>query len=225
MRSTIAVAVSVLALAMCAGVLLFAHPARAVVDCGLNPSAIAADPRLAGLTCEEITVVPIRWRGGEAHMRVLRASDADVERGVNATAWIRETARNVGSALEQLGGDYRLGEVTVVITALSRPMFGSAPAYAFASHELGSATCIVPVYPPDAGIEAETADARFTLAHELFHCVQHATWPTGITREGSWWLEGSAEYFANVAFPARTGMPPPLSPSSTAVRPTPRCST
>ncbi|MGQ0531823.1 MAG: hypothetical protein ACT4OF_03915 [Caulobacteraceae bacterium] len=202
MRSTIGVVLNVAALLACACALLVALPARALVDCGMNDTIYSADPRLRGSGCEEVTIVPIRWSGGEARMRVVRTVDADVERGVNATAWIRETAARVGSALDVLGGDYRLGQITVVITALDPLEIRGLPAYAFAYHKDRPGDCIVPVYPPSGSIETETAMAGFVFAHEIFHCAQFATWPeTTRSLEQSWWMEGSAEYFANVAFP------------------------
>jgi hypothetical protein len=40
------------------------------------------------------------------------------------------------------------------------------------------------------------------LAHEIFHCAQQQTWPAAMRVAGNdWWVEGSAEYFANLAVP------------------------
>ena len=38
-------------------------------------------------------------------------------------------------------------------------------------------------------------------AHEVFHCAQRVTWPDAFSAEGSWWMEGSAEYFSNLVYP------------------------
>ncbi|MGH6951647.1 MAG: hypothetical protein ACREH4_12285, partial [Vitreimonas sp.] len=204
MRSTIGIVLNVAAFALCVAVLFVANPARAVVDCGLNDPIYAADPRLRGSMCEEVAVVPIRWSRGEARMRVVRTIDADVERGMNATAWIRESASRIGSALDVLGSDYRLGQITVVITnqpPLPIPAYGLT-AYAFAYHKDRPGDCIVPVYPPTHHIESEREMAGFVFAHEIFHCAQFATWPEHTrSADHRWWMEGSAEYFANTAYP------------------------
>ena len=42
----------------------------------------------------------------------------------------------------------------------------------------------------------------FTIAHEMFHCIQAATWPELKRAPGAkWWIEGSASYFGSVAYP------------------------
>lgn len=42
----------------------------------------------------------------------------------------------------------------------------------------------------------------FTIAHEFFHCVQFAAHGENVYRDASaWWVEGTAEWFANVAIP------------------------
>ena len=54
-------------------------------------------------------------------------------------------------------------------------------------------------------------DIPTSIAHEMFHCVQYAslspeqmaTYGAG----GDWWIEGSAEYFANLTLPGRNYHP------------------
>jgi hypothetical protein len=62
--------------------------------------------------------------------------------------------------------------------------------------------CPIGIFPgaltqPDAFFEQE-------VAHEMFHCFQGKnifTWLNGRYSEQKWWLEGTAEYFANVVYP------------------------
>ncbi len=42
---------------------------------------------------------------------------------------------------------------------------------------------------------------RQTIAHEVFHCVQDQSFETSPYSTHGWWMEGSAEYFSNVAYP------------------------
>src|SRR3546814_20037256 len=57
------------------------------------------------------------------------------------------------------------------------------------------------------GSGASREEAATTLAHEIFHCVQAATYSPGqygaYRSEGgaAWWIEGSDEWFASLALP------------------------
>ncbi len=44
-----------------------------------------------------------------------------------------------------------------------------------------------------------------TIAHEVFHCIQGATWPDQTkqyNKGATWWVEGTAQYIANWIYPA-----------------------
>lgn len=64
----------------------------------------------------------------------------------------------------------------------------------------GLPECLITIY----GLRGGAADQwDVTAAHELFHCVQHASLTTAQNRTygrgGDWWIEGSAENFAAIA--------------------------
>lgn len=62
--------------------------------------------------------------------------------------------------------------------------------------------CEVNLYPGlwrDMSREA----LEFTLAHEMFHVVQDKVHPSINQCESSWWVEGTAEWFANLAVPGQ----------------------
>ncbi|KAF3933365.1 hypothetical protein ABW19_dt0204796 [Dactylella cylindrospora] len=57
-------------------------------------------------------------------------------------------------------------------------------------------------------------DQKHFLAHELYHCIQqyHKNYqvPGSVGETSQWWIDGGAEFFANVVFPR--GYAPPLNP-------------
>ncbi len=176
-------------------------PAFAVNDC-TDPAYVRAfDPRLAGRRCSEIARIPIRWSGGVAHFRVLATDDVRTDRRTNtAIAWIREAAGRMGAAMDQMGG-LRLDDPTIMLTNLPRPVIGGVTAWAFT---LGvqpyAGQCLVTGFPLGDLVTENLAVYQFS--HEIFHCIQRATWPGTIGASGSgWWREGSAHYFAELTIP------------------------
>jgi len=59
--------------------------------------------------------------------------------------------------------------------------------------------CTVELFP--ALWEREPEAVAFTLAHEMFHAVQSLAFPAVNHCNSYWWVEGSAEWFANLAIP------------------------
>jgi hypothetical protein len=66
------------------------------------------------------------------------------------------------------------------------------------------ANCQVIIYP--SALDRGLAVFQQTVAHEVFHCFQLWNFPghtaEGYRSGGEWWVEGSAEYFSNVVYPA-----------------------
>lgn len=67
-------------------------------------------------------------------------------------------------------------------------------------------TCLVVIYP--SALESAKKNGidvfRQVIAHEIFHCFQAWNFPAmakGGYLANQWWIEGSAEYFSNVAYP------------------------
>jgi hypothetical protein len=71
----------------------------------------------------------------------------------------------------------------------------------------GNETCLVVMYPSSITSAERTGMDEFkqVVAHEIFHCFQQWNFPAMMTRgaylANQWWVEGSAEYFSNVAYP------------------------
>jgi hypothetical protein len=61
--------------------------------------------------------------------------------------------------------------------------------------------CPVTVFPPGAAMDI--SDFKFVVAHEIFHCFQARHFEELMGGdEADWWAEGTAEYFANLVYPA-----------------------
>ena len=161
------------------------------------------DERLLEGDCEEFHQAPIRGPHGTSTLHLIRY--ASPTHGDDA--WLPmadELAARVGAALQEMGGVRLQPDVNVFMvpdtlidsipgSSLTGPIHGEARSY-------GRDSCNLAIYklPTDVSIETFV----FTLAHEIFHCVQHETWPEKEDLEAaSWWAEGSAEYFANLALP------------------------
>lgn len=65
-----------------------------------------------------------------------------------------------------------------------------------------SLQCSVEIYQPFWSVASNT-EIAFTLAHELFHIAQTLAFPAILQDCTNWWVEGSAEWFANLAFHGR----------------------
>lgn len=178
---------------------LFATPASATNECATPGFAASFDRRFTG--CEEITRIPIRWSGHSTEIVVLKTDGLDIdERSNEAIARLRETAGRVGAALTEMGGDFELDTVFVMLTE-ERSAVNGAEAYANSYDPRYPDQCHVSVFIGSTGREADYV--TFVMAHELFHCVQMGTWEEGmLISNNEWWVEGAAEYFANLAFPA-----------------------
>jgi hypothetical protein len=67
--------------------------------------------------------------------------------------------------------------------------------------------CLVVIYPSAIkSAERHGIDVfKQVVSHEIFHCFQQWNFPAMITKgaylANQWWVEGSAEYFSNVAYP------------------------
>ena len=59
--------------------------------------------------------------------------------------------------------------------------------------------CQLTLFP--AADESGLKTFQQTIAHEAFHCFQDWNFSSSGYEANAWWLEGSAEYFSNVAYP------------------------
>jgi hypothetical protein len=179
-----------------------ARPALAAFECSADYVA-GFDERLLAGDCELVHEAPIRGPHGRSTLYLVRY--AGPSHGDDA--WIPmadELAARVGAALTEMGGVRLQDRVEVFLvpetlvdtipgTSQTGPIHGTLGG-------VTSSVCQLAMYKLPTG--ASTEEFVFTLAHEIFHCVQYATWhDSADTEAATWWVEGSAEYFANLALP------------------------
>ncbi|MFO1187667.1 MAG: hypothetical protein U1E87_09605 [Alphaproteobacteria bacterium] len=178
--------------------------ALAFGDCNNSGYLATFDERLRPGDCDVIDTIPIRWGTRSVEMRLIKmrrdhmgtAEQADVAHKA------RELATALGRAMSQIG-NLDIAPVTLLFTDL-RPLEGE-DAHADIPHVPGIAReCGVAFYKSHAGLTLD--EFVFIYAHELFHCIEFKTWLDQMSpRDGRWWIEGTAEYFANLAVPGSTG--------------------
>lgn len=207
-RATLALPLA-LVLALAAA---YAPESRAAFgDCGDTAYVETFDPRIAAdpFGCVERVRVAVATPGGTRHIRVVEGFAADWSYEAGYPEAVEEGVRATAEALDELGR-FRMDDVTVLLVD-DLPALN--PGERDRSHMLGTAgapvddECRVAMYPLARG---GTGYVAFTVAHELFHCVQYATAGRErvltVTRDGAeaggdWWVEGSAEWFAELAVP------------------------
>lgn len=190
--------------------ILAAGPARA---CTVPDYAGGADPRLAGWQpCEELGTFNIQTPRGHRQVRMIADRNLPADWHEPARL-VREAIVRSADTLREIGRG-TVPNLLVLITGLlpSEEIPDPEDAEATAADRLtfmeGVANgrsgdqCLLVVYP--ANIEA--LYLRFVVAHEFFHCVQYAlAGPQMAARDDDrpdrWWVEGTAEWFANLAYP------------------------
>jgi len=128
---------------------------------------------------------PASWAGNEDRMAYVDAAEEAVQ-----------TSHAVFSAL-----GLRRRPVYVVFSLLASERLGGEYGWD-ASTSSWRDPCPILVYPQ--GLVPDLDRYKQILAHEIFHCVQGANFSAQMdvgTPTYDWWVEGTAEYFGNVAFP------------------------
>lgn len=159
------------------------------------------DERLSGYDCVASTSRSVATPEGRRRVRVLHHRGAALE-----ASMLAEVDRGLAAAIAALG---RIGRFALYDTSILLAHDVAAPdgiaAYAQGVGRDGTARaeCQV-VYYLDGALPGETAGV---IAHELFHCVQAATFSPGQNKSyrehggGAWWTEGSAVWFSSLALP------------------------
>jgi hypothetical protein len=174
------------------------------------------DVRLGASECDVVGVTTITARGRTTQLRVLKLRGSVLGDSEALMARFRELARSVGAAMEQMG-NVSVGDVSVLLTD-SRPPDGS---YAHTWTLDAARDELRPLRRRNMERECQmaffkgdnhTEESYFYLAyaHEIFHCMQYLLWPRqmGAGDAGSWWIEGTADYFALLARPGATRLDP-----------------
>lgn len=216
-RRWFALGVVAIVLATCAVVYVRAQDRFG--DCNTVEYLARFDARLAeGLgalgrddfQCVVALEVPVDTPAGERHLRVVRHVVSDWAEGEGVSDAVAAGIRGSAAALPRLG-DFRIGNATVLLLDDFGPggrheNFGEIAAWT----SIGpNDECLITLWLLGPAARAERAGA--VIAHELMHCVQFASLtagqmssatPGGASGGGTWWMEGSADWFSTLALPA-----------------------
>ncbi|MEQ8178761.1 MAG: hypothetical protein RIC52_15270 [Amphiplicatus sp.] len=170
-------------------------------DCRAPGYVAAFDARLGDSEpygaerCREIATFEINNEGRRVKMRVLEMVG---DSGGDNSQWITYVgalASAISGPLHAMG-QLDLSDVSVMLTSLEYVAEDGERAHATAQSPHPN-ECFITFYKEREAITVEKF--VFTYAHELFHCIQQKTWGPRATYAASmWWVEGSAEYFANL---------------------------
>ena len=188
--------------------IVMARPAHAFGDCDDTDYVAAFDVpgRLSSHTCREVARAPIHYGGGSGKMRLLVVDgEREFSREPDMRAAFEDMAGRIGTAMSAMGG-LRVDDVSILITRLPNPAHGTANSFNAEAVSLTKhGECFVSYYWPDTPVPEDFF--RFLIAHETFHCITDATLfhagDPGRNEENLWWFEGTAEYFANLAYPGK----------------------
>ncbi|MEX2632269.1 MAG: hypothetical protein WD341_20245 [Tistlia sp.] len=202
-----------LAAAVAAAFCLLAPAGPARADCSVPGYAAAADHRFEGWPpCDELDSFNVQTPRGPRQVRMIgdRNLPSDWHEPVRLT---REAIVRSADTLREIGSG-TVPNLLVLITGLlpsETPPDPSDPEAVAADRRTrqegvadgrSGEECLLVVYPGNV----EARDLGFVVAHEFFHCVQYALARPQMTarddgRPDEWWVEGSAEWFANLAYP------------------------
>ncbi|WP_368565712.1 DUF6055 domain-containing protein [Pseudoxanthomonas sp. UTMC 1351] len=168
-----------------------------------NPTYLQRfDERLRNYDCVASAQYPLATPEGRRRLRILHHRDPTV-----AATSLNQAARGLRAAIAALGrvGRYSIYDVSILLVHDVPPPDEDTLAIANGVARTGEATaeCQITLYLGAAGPD----EIAPTVAHEIFHCVQAATYSPGQNktyqegRGGTWWIEGSAEWFASLALP------------------------
>lgn len=166
--------------------------------------------RTVAYDCVERLRLPVATRSGTREIRLLHDLSAD---WLADEAMLAQFDRGVRLAVEELGriGAFDMRNVSILLADDFPPRADAETFTTFAAWTLPDATglegeCQVVIFLLGPGADAR--DAASVTAHEIFHCVQKAnlspelmTSHTADRKGGTWWMEGSAEWFASAAVP------------------------
>lgn len=211
--------VGLVGLLLMIGAIVYVRAQDRFGDCNSLDYLRMFDARLAeGLGAlgrdEFLCVVPLEVAmdtpEGEKRIRVIRHVVSDWAEGPGVSAAVERGVRASATAIPRLG-DFRVGDVSILLLDDFGPgghheNFGEIAAW---TNLAPNGECLITLWL--LGPAARMERAGSVIAHELMHCVQFASLsaeqmgsatPGGASGGGTWWMEGSADWFSTVALPA-----------------------
>jgi hypothetical protein len=158
--------------------------------------------------CDEIASFPVVTASGRSLLRVIRLRDTPHGDDAVWVAHAESLAVALGPAIDAIGGVRLPPEITVLLTQGERfieRFQAHAVTEGLVAFDDGhggtvETECAVPFYKLDRAVPVE--EFMVAVAHEVFHCAQHVTWPDAYAGASPhWWREGSAEYFTHLVAP------------------------
>ncbi len=186
-------------LALVAAAFVAAPDPAAAQSCTIPDYAAQADSRLTG-DCTEVERFTIDTPSGSRRVRII--GDSAMRDITEPYPLVREGIERAAAALNEIGAGQVDNLVVLVSGLLPDP---DAPDGLTSIHGVAHAVyvgeCLIIVYPGNAGAR----QLGFATSHEFYHCVQYATAPNQMNaflsgQPGHWWVEGTAEWFANLAY-------------------------
>jgi hypothetical protein len=168
---------------------------------------LAIDP---GFVCEPIREIQVQAFGRTVSIRSLRrmGDDSGLQYEPLAMAAAENTLAWLDGYSEANG--LKVQDLTFLFIDSSKP--GTLAALADAQGD-DPDDCVIRLNVSAAVTEGAgpvLVDFNNTIAHELFHCIQGATWPGQYkvhSEGGDWWVEGTSQFIAHWIYPN----PPDLS--------------
>ena len=192
---------------LCAAIgfsLLFLAPAEAAfLDC-TTPEFATGKMGRAEFVCAPIREVSVEAFGRTVQIRTLRWQGDDtglpyeplvIEAAETTLAWLDGYRETYGLKVQDLTFVF----ANVVLTDPGNPL---ADAQGWDPQD-----CVIRLNVAVADTQGAgdvLQDFRNSIAHEVFHCIQGATWPAQANQDNAtkrWWSEGTAQFIAHWIYP------------------------
>lgn len=179
-------------------------------DCNDPAYLVKFDARLgrdSDFLCVETGRTPVTSDAGTTHIRIVQHLVADWATRPGAMRSFKQGVDASATAMSSLGS-FRISDVTILLVDGYAPGGGSenfGDIAAWTNFTPGG-ECRITIWLLGSGATASYGAS--VVSHELFHCVQRSSLTTtqlnsaatlGAAGGGTWWQEGSADWFSTVA--------------------------
>ncbi len=163
--------------------------------------AISDGLPMPGFDCEELDRRSFTANGQAFEVRVLKDKKTDLQQVQQYAGEILNAAEQSYAVYGGLDASLKFRNVSIVIMDPNLPWPTKALGIAVKSAQ---GECAVRMFSVATDNFPYGGAPLFqqTVAHELFHCVQYATYPKETDLESSvWWLEATAELASHLVYP------------------------
>lgn len=185
-----------------ASLALFASPALAEFRDCTTPAFVTdffGDPTHQ---CEEISQRSVEAMGRSVKFRALREKDDD--RPVQYAPLVLNAAETTLAWLTPYAESKHLKIKDITFVFPETKSHDQVHAYGTARTDFDPPDCVISIYTTsfDNVSDAPLDKLNNTVAHEMFHCIQTATWPDKkvIGTDWRWWTEASAQFIGHWIF-------------------------